>query len=282
MSSDNFAGLRVISFESRKSEEIRRLILRLEGKPMVAPSMREVPLTDQDEALRFGERLLAGTVDVVILLTGVGTRILLSALATRYPKERILIALTKIPLVARGPKPIVALAEVGLKPTIAVPEPNTWRDLLATVDAQHPLQGLRVAVQEYGVTNAELIAGLKARAAEVLRVPVYQWALPEDVTPLRHAIEAICTRQADVVMFTSANQVHHVMRMAQSMGQEHGVRDGLVSCVVASIGPICSATLRDYQLLVDLEPHHPKMGSLLSETARAAHALLASKQRRAT
>jgi uroporphyrinogen-III synthase len=274
----DFGGVRVVAFESRLAEEMRRLILRFGGEPMVAPSMREVALTDQHEALAFAARLFEGSLDVIVLLTGVGTRTLIEALATRYPKEQIVQALAKLTLVVRCPKPIIALGEVGLKPTVVVPEPNTWRDLLATLDAQLPVQGKRVAVQEYGATNEELLEGLRARGAEVLRVPVYRWALPEDVGPLEQAVRDICVGQADVLLFTSAIQADHLLQVAGQMAREPSLRDALRRCVVASVGPICSEALRRHRLPVDFEPSHPKMGSLLSEASRASGELLRRKR----
>ncbi len=55
-----FAGLRVAAFESRMAEQMIQLIERHGGRPLVAPSMREVPLEENSDVLRFGERLLAG------------------------------------------------------------------------------------------------------------------------------------------------------------------------------------------------------------------------------
>src|SRR5712691_11718042 len=150
-------GLRVVSFESRRSAEMAELIRNYGGEPIQAPSMREV------------------------LLTGVGTRMLIAACATRWPKDEVVKALGRLTLVCRGPKPIAALKEVGLAPALAVPEPNTWRDLLSELDRKLPVAGKRVAVQEYGARNEELLAGLRQRGARVTAVPVYGWALPEDM-----------------------------------------------------------------------------------------------------
>src|SRR2546428_11539145 len=75
-----FAGLRVAAFESRMAEQMIQLIERHGGRPLVAPSMREVPLEENADVLRFGERLLAGEFDLVILLTGVGPRFMLKGL----------------------------------------------------------------------------------------------------------------------------------------------------------------------------------------------------------
>jgi len=206
-----FNGLRVAAFESRLATEMARLITRYGGQPLVAPSMREVPLQDNTEVLQFGEELLARQFDMVILLTGVGTRTMVEVLQTRHPLDRIKAGLARVSLVARGPKPIAALKELGLTPEISVPEPNTWRDILQALDARKTLSGLRIAVQEYGVSNAELLEGLRERGAVVSHVPVYRWALPEDITPLRRALDQILSSQVEVVLFTNAVQVEHVM-----------------------------------------------------------------------
>src|SRR5438128_2631506 len=101
-----FAGLRVAAFESRLAEQMRQLIERYGGRPLVAPSMREVPLEENADGLRFGERLLAGEFEMVLLLTGVGTRFMLKVLDSRWPREQTLAALGKTILVARGAAPI--------------------------------------------------------------------------------------------------------------------------------------------------------------------------------
>jgi uroporphyrinogen-III synthase len=240
--------------------------------------MREVPLAEQPAALAFARALEAGTVDVVVCLTGVGTRALVEAVAPILPRERLAALLAPTLLVARGPKPVAALRELGLGTTITVPEPNTWRELLAALDAT-PLAGKRVVVQEYGAANPELLAGLQARGAEVTAVPVYRWALPEDVAPLTEAARRIAAGALDVALFTSATQATHLMQVASTSGVRGAIAPGLARAVVGSIGPVCSAALRDLGLPVDLEPTHPKMGPLVGETLRAAPAILAGKPR---
>jgi uroporphyrinogen-III synthase len=254
------------------------LIRKQGGDPFVAPSMREVPLAEQPEALAFARALEAGMVDVVVCHTGVGTRALAEAVAPVLPRERLAALLAPTMLVARGPKPVAALRELGLAPAITVPEPNTWRELLAALDATS-LAGKRVVVQEYGVANPELLAGLRARGAEVTAVPVYRWALPEDVAPLAEAARRIAAGAVDVALFTSATQATHLLQIAETTGVRRALAPALTHAVVGSIGPVCSAALRDAGLPVDLEPTHPKMGPLVSETLRAAPDLLTAKRR---
>lgn len=278
MSSSGFNGLRVAAFESRMAAEMTRLITRYGGHPLVAPSMREIPLEDNQEVFRFGEQLLAGQFDMVILLTGVGTRTMVEALKTRQPLDSIKAALGRVCLVARGPKPIAALKELSLTPEIAVPEPNTWRDILQALDDRKPVAGLRIAVQEYGVSNADLLEALRQRGASVTRVPVYRWALPEDTAPLRQVVDAILSGQVDVVLVTNAVQVDHVMQMLTEDNQTEQFRKVMRRIVVASVGPTATEHLRSYDLPVDLEPSHPKMGILVKEASEQAHVTLAKKR----
>src|SRR5258708_3831553 len=212
-SKSGFGGLRVLSLESRRAPEMAKLIESNGGTPTVAPSMREIPLASNTEALSFARRLTEDGFDIVIFLTGVGTRALTRVVETVYPVERFVTALRKIAVVARGPKPIAALKELGVPVTVALPHTNTWRDLLRTLDEKAdslPLKGRRVAVQEYGTSNPELLAGLSQRGARVTRVPVYEWGLPEDVEPLRAAVTAIVRDEFDVILFTTGIQVNHL------------------------------------------------------------------------
>jgi len=276
-----FAGLRVLSLESRRAPEMAKLIANYGGQPIVAPSMREVPLESNTEAMAFAHALAAGGFDMAIFLTGVGTRALARVVSTVYPLEQFSTLLRKIPIVARGPKPVAALKELAVPVTIAVPEPNTWRELLASLDENAstvPLGGARVALQEYGATNPDLLQGLAKRGARVTRVPVYQWALPEDLAPLRAAIEAIARGKVDVVLFTTSIQVVHLMQVAAAMGLKEALGPEFTRILVGSIGPVTSEELREQGIAPDLEPTHPKMGFLVKEMADRSNELLRRKR----
>jgi len=279
-----FDGLRVLALESRRAPELAKLISTYGGEPLVAPSMREVPLESNKEALAFAARLLAGEFDMVIFLTGVGARTLLGVVETVHDRGMYVAALQRVKVVARGPKPIAALREIGITPAITAPEPNTWHELLRALDEagkaspELGLQGARVAVQEYGVSNPELLSGLRERGAAVTRVPVYQWALPHDLAPLRAAIRAIAEGNVDVALFTTAVQAVHLFQVAAEMQLEEPVRSGLSRAIVASIGPTTSEELQRHGIRADLEPSHPKMGFLVKEASEQAGELLRQKR----
>lgn len=261
-----FDGLRVLSLESRRATEIAELIRKNGGDPFVAPSMRELPVTETDPIFQFAERLFAGGFDMVVLLTGVGTRQLNRVLAPRYGDTAFADALRKLTVVARGPKPVAALREMGLAPAIVAPEPNTWRELLAVTEGR---QERHIAVQEYGRSNPELLDGLRARGAEVTPVRVYQWGLPEDTGPLREAARRLAAGEVDVAMFTTAVQIEHLARMARELGIEDAAFEGLRKCRVLSIGPTTTEALEEFGVHPGFEPSHPKMGLLVREAAES-------------
>ena len=279
-----FAGMRVLSLESRRAAEMTKLIETYGGTARVAPSMREVPLETNKEAQAFTRELLAGGFDMVILLTGVGTRALARVAETVCPREEFVAALQRVPIVARGPKPVAALKELGLSVTLAVPEPNTWRELLTALDGARetlPVHGKRIAVQEYGAPNPELLAGLAERGAQVTQVPVYEWALPEDTQPLRDAVAALAGGEVDVALFTTSIQVVHLLKIAAEMNLEEPVRQAFARILVGSIGPVTSEELRAHGIAADLEPSHPKMGFLVNEVAQRSAELVPRKRKSA-
>ena len=270
---DALGGVRVLIFETRRADELTTMLVRHGAAVTRAPALREAPLPRSPAALELARRLEAGAVDVVILLTGVGTRALTAAVADVCPDFAALLARTRI--VARGPKPLAALRELGVTGAAPVADPFTWREVLEAVDALRVAPGGRVAVQEYGIPNPGLLAGLADRGLDVLRVPVYRWALPEDTGPLEQASVALCRGDVDVAVFTNAVQVEHLFRLATEPAT---LGAALPRTVVASIGPVCSEALEAHGVTPDLEASPPKLGPLVALLAARGPALVAAKR----
>lgn len=231
--------------------------------------MREIPLDQQSKAFEFADRLFAGTIDILVLLTGVGTTALVDAVSMRYPRDDFIRALGQLTTVVRGPKVVAALKKLGLEPQHRVPKPNTWRDLLATLSEECPVKGKRVAVQEYGNTNPDLLEGLRKLGAEVFQIPIYRWALPENLEPLREAIDQIIKGKIGVALFTSAHQAHNLFEVARAQGDEKALNESLKKINVGSIGSITSEGLARFGIRPFMEPSSPHMGVLVRELAEA-------------
>lgn len=129
-------------------------------------------------------------------------------------------------------------------------------------------------MQEYGVSNLDLLQTLEQRGAAVYPVPIYKWALPEDLGPMRHALDDIMTGRVHVVLITNAAQVDHVMQVLEQDGKIQPFCVALRRIVVASIGPTASERLRHHDWPVDFEPSHPKMGILVKELSGQASSVL--------
>ena len=283
MAHASFDGLRVLSLESRRAKEVEKLIRTYGGEPFVVPVMREVKLESNHIALDFADKVLKGEIDVAIFLTGSGVRALMEVVETRYEREAFLDALRKIKIVTRGSKPEGALRELNVRSIASAAEPTTWHELLIAIDRRfgETLKTQRVAVQEYGASNPEMLAELTERSASLLKVPVYQWALPNDLEPVRVCVQSICRSQVDVILFTTAVQIIHLMLVAQQMDAVASLLAGLRSIVVVSVGPTTTAELLHYGVTPDFEPSRPKMGFLVNEAAQYAAQVLREKKERA-
>ena len=280
MAHASFNGLRVLSLESRRAKEIEKLIRTYGGEPIVVPAMREVGLESNQQVLDFASELIAGRFELVIFMTGVGVRAMLDIVQTRFDREEFLSALRRVHVVARGAKPNTALRDLKIPVAVISEEPSTWHELLRAIDTTYgdSLAGMRVAVQEYGASNPELLSELNSRTRELTKVPVYQWALPTDLQPLRECILGILNGMVDVVLFMTAVQIIHLFQVAEQMQVAQQLLSSLQSMVVLSIGPTTSEELAHYGIVPDFEPSRPKMGFLVNEAAQYAHRLLQKKR----
>lgn len=275
-----FGNLRVLCFESRRAAELQALIATFGGRPIAAPALRELPLASNDAALAFAAALERRDYDIVVCLTGAGLRALLEAVAPAYSRQRLAAALASARIAVRGPKPLAVIRELGLAPWATAPEPHTWRELVSAIDAraaEEPIDERRIAVVEYGVSNDELLDALRARGARVTSVSVYRWDLPQDLGPLRAAIQALSLGEVDVVLFTSGVQAAHLFLVAGELGLADLVREGLRRAVVASIGPTTSEELRRHGVPPDLEASRPRSGVLVREAADRAAEIVRHK-----
>ena len=263
---------RLLSLESRRAEEIRTLLTKFGAEAVVAPSMQEVAIDRCPEVAAFGEALFAGEVDAIVFLTGVGAESLLAGLEPTYGREPVLGRLDRLHTFVRGPKPAAVLKKWGTHIDVRAPEPNTWQDLVAAIDAAGVnLTGKTVAVQEYGSPSLALHDALRERGATVQSVAVYRWQLPDDTAPLSAAVDELIGHRVDALLLTSAQQFRHLLEVAG--GRREALLDALRGeggIPIASIGPTTTQMLAEYGLAAALEPDHPKMGPLARDAVAFA------------
>ena len=259
---------RVLAFvEARMPDEMASLVRRHGGVPYSAPVMQEIYLRDDPEVRQLVSDICGGSIDIVVLLTGVGTRALVETAASMGRQEEFIRALDGLTVVARSPKPGRVLRQNKVHIDIMPPEPYTSEALVESI-AGLDLKGARVAVQRYGGPSSFLLQSLKARDAEVREVTLYTWGLPEDRAPVERLIDDLNRGEVSALAFTSQPQVLNLLTIARDAGKERELMDTLNGPVlVASVGPVCSRRLRESGIKIDVEPDHPHMGNLVMAVA---------------
>jgi len=262
----SLCGKTIAITEARRAAELASLITKLGGVPYSVPAVREIPLRDLAPALEVLARICRGEVSLIVFLTGVGTRAFFELAAEAGTRDALLRALERMEVAARGPKPVAALHDAGVRIDLTPKEPTSEGLLRALAD--HDLDGKLVAVQLYGEENSFLIEGLRARGATVLDIPLYEWALPEDQEPLIRLIGHVLDGSIDVLAFTSSPQIRHLFAVAERLGLRDqligALRDGVV---VAVIGPVAQRALGEQGLVPRIQPEKGTMGALIHAIA---------------
>lgn len=273
MSTPSLNGITVVGFESRMSETTADLIEKYGGKALPAPSLQEVPLEEHGAVFDFAERLFDGAFDLVYFTTGVGTELVFETLSKTYEVEELRAALAEVVVVVRSPKPGRELKARDVSIDLKVPEPHSSEEALDTLVSHAdtaPLDSKRIAVHEYGRPNEELNGALRRQGAEVVSVPIYRWELPDDIQPLKNGIRALIGGWAQAALFTSRQQVTHVLQVAADHGWERALRTALSDAMVASVGTVTTRALEENGIAVDYEPERPKLAILIKGMAEFA------------
>lgn len=252
----------VAILEARVSEQMADLVRKYGGTPVSAPALSELPDIDPAHISELLDEWNANPPEIFIFQTGVGVKALLATSDALGSTDRLLRVLAGAQVVVRGPKPTAVLRSREVRIDLSAQEPFTTTEVLAELEGKE-LAGKRVVVQRYGETNRELHQELEKRGAKVIEIATYRWGLPADTAPMAALIGALGRNEIDAVAFTSASQVHNLFTVAQRLGRADLLVGDLSRALVASIGPVCTAALRQHDVRVDVEPHPPKLGPFI-------------------
>jgi uroporphyrinogen-III synthase len=259
---------RIAILEARMGEQLAELVRQRGGVAFHAPALAELPDLDAPAIERLVRSLEASPAKLAIFQTGVGTRALFDTTDRLGVTSSLLRSLEKATVAVRGPKPSGPLRSRGVRIDRAATEPFTTHEVLASIQ-DLDLQGASVIVQRYGSANAELDRALEARGARVVEIPTYRWSLPQDTQPLAELIARLERGEIDAAVFTNGEQVRNLFLVAERLGKPDALRQALNATLVASIGPVASAALRDADVRVGVEARPPKLGALLSSLEAA-------------
>ena len=235
---------------------------------MLAPALAEVPDVDNAAIARLIGELQSHPPRVAIFQTGVGTQALFKATDALGLTQTLLGLLAGCVVAARGPKPTAALRARSVRIDRSAKDPFTTAEVLESL-RDMSFRRERVVVQRYGETNVELEKALREGGAEIVEIPTYRWALPADTAPMLRLLEALDRGEIDATVFTNAAQVHNLFALAEQHGRNSFLAADLNRTLVASIGPISTAALREHGVKIALEASPPKLGPLVAALDRA-------------
>ena len=257
--------LTVAILEHRFTKEFSTLLERFGAAVYACPLLEEKPVENPQELESFVRQVTSGNLDAMIFLTGVGARFLISASETIGLKNQFLEALNKLTIVVRGPKPVAALRQAGVRVDV-IPENPTTEGVIEALRT-HNLQSRRVGVQLYGTPNPQLVSSLETRGAIVTAVQVYAYGAAADATAVNALISKIVNDEIQVIAFTSAPQVRMLFDLARQAGRSEDVLANLQHAVIASVGEVTSRALEEHGLVPKIVPKQPKMGALAQAIA---------------
>lgn len=251
MSPQPLASRTIAIPESRELEIFAAMLERRGARVIRCPliAIRDAP--DPAPVLDWSQRLAAGALDDLVLLTGEGLRRILSCIERHEPalKPQFIDALGKVRTITRGPKPAKALRELGMKPEIAAERPTT-AGVIASLRALD-LRRRRVGVQLYGTEpNLPLVGFLESAGAVVSTVAPYVYADAADDQAVRSLLDQLRGGGVDAIAFTSSAQIGRLIAVAS----EEGARSALGNTLVAAVGPLVADTLRRHGIDARLMP----------------------------
>jgi uroporphyrinogen-III synthase len=244
---------RVIALaEHRELDELAQMISNLGGQPLRCPMVAIVDTDDVAQVRSWLEEAVHRGFDDLIFLTGEGIRRLVGFAERWGLRDAFVKSLASARKITRGPKPARALRELSLRPDVPARIPTT-DGVIET------LQGLeltdhRVGLQLYGDDpNEKLVSFLQARGAHVYAVAPYRYAAAGEERQVVELIRQLAEGKVHALVFTSSPQVDRIWEVACSHGLEEQLRRACQRTVVAAVGPVTAARLRDHGLPVHLE-----------------------------
>jgi uroporphyrinogen-III synthase len=268
------AGTTVALPEARRLDVFEQMLTKrgatIHRCPLVA--IHDAPAPEPVD--RWIEALIAGRFDDVVLYTGEGTRRLLGFADRAGQREKFIEALGRARRITRGPKPVQALREIGLKPNVQAQAPTT--DGLVKTLATLDLAQRSVGVQMYGQQpNERLETALREAGAAFEVVYPYVYASHAEDAQVLGLIDALAAGSVTIVAFTSAAQVDRLWAVARRYDRQVALDEALQRVTIAAVGPVVGQALEARGLTVDAMPDEPfalkpLMHAIIAARPRAA------------
>jgi uroporphyrinogen-III synthase len=265
--SDMLRGRTVALAEGRQTDELAQILQKEGATPLPCPMVSIVDAPDARPVVDWLRVLAADRFSHVILMTGEGLRRLLGLAEREGLRDAAIAALSRTRTITRGPKPVRALQEVGIRPTKVAAVPTTAGVIASLQDED--VRGKLVGLQHYEHADPALVQALEAAGATVRSVIPYVYAPAADADRVAELIQRLSRGEVDAILFTSSPQVDRLYEVAGERGLLPSLAHGLKGTCVAAVGPVVADTLRQKGAPVHLCPEQGfVMKNLVQQLAR--------------
>ena len=248
-------GKRIAVPETRSLDVFCRLLEERGARVLRCPLVAILDAPDPEPVARWCDRLVAGSFDTVIWLTGEGLRRTMKVVHRTNPvlEEAFVRQLGQCFNVCRGPKPARELRALRITPSRVVSPPTTAGVIQALQD--HALAGQHVGVQLYGDNpNTPLMQWLEQAGALADCVAPYVYADKASEQDVLGLIDALVDGQVDAIALTSAPQLRYLFRVARKYERDAALKTALMQTCVASVGPVVTASLAEAGITATVQP----------------------------
>lgn len=250
--SRSLEGQTIALAEGRQLEELAQMLEKEGATPVRCPLISILDAPDDAPLFAWIDDVIAGRIDLLVLMTGEALRRLLGFAERGGRRDAFVQALSPIPILTRGPKPVRALKDINLTPALIAETPTT-AGVIATLRHQ-ALRGKTVGVTLYGEPNPALEQFLSESGAAVRTVMPYVYAPAADVERVVELLRRMADGGVQFIMFTSSPQVDRLFEVAGQRQLEPLLRQALERTKVAAVGPVVADTLRQRGVRVDVCP----------------------------
>jgi uroporphyrinogen-III synthase len=271
------AGCRILVSRAKKQAGILSSALRELGCRVIEIPFIELRKPSSYQPLDSALRNLA-TYDWLVLTSVNGVE----ALFARLAKKKIdASALAHLKIAAIGPATRKAIGQHGLRVAVT-PKEYVAESVVASL--QRRVKGKRVLLVRAKIARDVIPRELRNYGADVDVVEAYETVTPKSSEKRLRALLANRTLRPHAITFTSSSTVKNFvellgLRSARAVlkkpARYHGVH-------TASIGPVTSATLREFGLPVDIEAKKYTIPGLVAAIMEASSRIRGAREKALT
>jgi uroporphyrinogen-III synthase len=271
------AGCRILVSRAKKQAGALSSALRELGCRVIEIPFIELRKPSSYQPLDSVLRNLA-TYDWLVLTSVNGVEALFARLAKKKADAS---ALAHLKIAAIGPATRKAIEQHGLRVAVT-PKEYVAESVVASL--QRRVKGKRVLLVRAKIARDVIPRELRNYGAEVDVVEAYETVAPKSSEKRLRALLANKTLRPHAITFTSSSTVKNFvvllgLRSARAAlkkpARYHGVH-------TASIGPVTSATLREFGLPVNIEAREYTIPGLVAAIVEASERIRAARQKELT